>query len=503
MAFFNYFYSCGKQPVEPHAKVEFQELRQSRCSKVTGWLKTIAQLPITIPHMIYTICMLRREQDLQAGDKSLLPNRVIHRVVLSPFRSNYLVTSDRIASRVLSNYRSDQEGLFTITKKSSISQLLLPIINYLTNKRFKVDDFLFTSDGAVAQQHRAIIHDYLGPKRLDQRRVQIEMTNRKMLSYLLRRETNGEVIVTAKDLCGLYSTSVISSILIGNKIENFDDNAKITNAIRTVLNYRVIPFLRKLSEQEQKSFTSSLNIICAFFKTVKSEFLGHIAENKELDPLQKYGLYILLYLAGVETTSSVLEYALWQLGRHPDLQNELVKELGLGKSDLLDRVISESLRLHAPVRIGREFRADTKMTVRNKEGRNWSYTFNKGDELTIVPTLIAQNTESLENPDQFNPKRKVRVSSFRSFSWLPFGSGAHRCPGQWLALAEIKSMLTQLLMHYEVVSSSRSEVRQRQLFTLGLDRGIELNLINRRTISSEGEGAGGGGQKPQAARMAR
>lgn len=93
------------------------------------------------------------------------------------------------------------------------------------------------------------------------------------------------------------------------------------------------------------------------------------------------------------------------------------------------------------------------------------YTFKDGLHIPAgimvsIPVYeIANDPDYFPNPETFSPYRYLNMSEssshryhFTSISdnFLAFGSGAHACPGRFLAAYELKIMMIELLTHFEM-----------------------------------------------------
>jgi hypothetical protein len=81
MACFNRFYSCTAQPVDGHSKITIHPADSSRCARISRWLKWAVQLPIEIPHMLHTIALMIKNQEMIVPvQKQIVQGRAIHRM---------------------------------------------------------------------------------------------------------------------------------------------------------------------------------------------------------------------------------------------------------------------------------------------------------------------------------------------------------------------------------------------------------------------------------------
>jgi len=82
-------------------------------------------------------------------------------------------------------------------------------------------------------------------------------------------------------------------------------------------------------------------------------------------------------------------------------------------------------------------------------------------------------------PNAFRPKRFLGDQP-DSYSFVPFGGGAHRCVGATLAMLEIKVVLKAILARFEVKPVSSREARPvPRAVTLAPRRGARVYLRPR------------------------
>ena len=116
----------------------------------------------------------------------------------------------------------------------------------------------------------------------------------------------------------------------------------------------------------------------------------------------------------------------------------------LGKLDVLEAIMKESLRLCPPVP------AQPRMAVRDTEVQGF---FIPEGTLVTVPQLTNQrDPDYFTHPTVFDPERfaadRAEDKGHR-FAWMPFGGGVHKCIGLYFAQMEIKTIMHHLLRDYE------------------------------------------------------
>jgi cytochrome P450 len=166
---------------------------------------------------------------------------------------------------------------------------------------------------------------------------------------------------------------------------------------------------------------------------------------------------VLFMLAGHDTTSTTLTYALWSLGHDRDVQERVRAEVAaLGERrltpddvtelDLTVRVLHESLRLCPPAAgTLRSPTRDIEVDGHRVEAKTLAvvnfYAMHRDPALWADPLRF--------DPDRFLPERsKVRSR----WQYLPFGGGPRSCIGDHFAMLEATLALATIIRAAEIES---------------------------------------------------
>ncbi|KAK1578631.1 hypothetical protein Q3G72_031862 [Acer saccharum] len=172
-----------------------------------------------------------------------------------------------------------------------------------------------------------------------------------------------------------------------------------------------------------------------------------------------------IFMAGTDTSSAAMQWAMGELINHPTAfmklrdeintvvgPNRLVKESDIQNLPYLRAVIRETLRLHpsAPLII-RECAEDCKI--------NGSIVKAKTRVLVNVYAVM-RDPEFWAHPDEFMPERFLEGSGERigehqmefkgqNFRFLPFGSGRRGCPGASLAMVVMHAAVGAMVQCFD------------------------------------------------------
>ncbi|ARP68800.1 cytochrome P450 [Streptomyces pluripotens] len=196
---------------------------------------------------------------------------------------------------------------------------------------------------------------------------------------------------------------------------------------------------------------------------------------------------ITFLVAGHETTSGALSFALYYLARHPEVAARARAEVdrvwgtdpqpGYGqvaKLRYLRRVLDESLRLWptAPA-FAREARHDTVLAEEHPMRRGaWA--------LVLTPMLHRDPEVWGDDAEQFAPDRfdAAAVRARPPHAFKPFGTGARACIGRQFALHEATLILGLLLRRYDVRADPTYRLCVTERLTV-MPAGLRLHLERR------------------------
>jgi cytochrome P450 len=217
----------------------------------------------------------------------------------------------------------------------------------------------------------------------------------------------------------------------------------------------------------------------------------HPTTGHRLDPDNIRQQVITFMVAGHETTSGALSFALHYLTRNPDVMARAKAEVDAlwGGSDnpepsysdvtklrYVRAVLDESLRLW-PTAPGylRVARKDTVLGGR--------YRIKKGQWVLVVLPLVQRDPQVWPDPERFDPDRFAPgQAKNRAHSYKPFGTGQRACIGRQFALHEAVLTLGMILHRYDLAPEKNYRLRVSESITLK-PKGFRLSLGKRAASS--------------------
>ncbi|KAA0185391.1 Cytochrome P450 CYP4V33 [Hyalella azteca] len=192
--------------------------------------------------------------------------------------------------------------------------------------------------------------------------------------------------------------------------------------------------------------------------------------------------------AGHESVATTINFALFLLGCHPQIQTRVVQELHevLGEGDVtitsaalrgmtfLEACIKEALRLFPPF----PFLSRRLHQPAVTDG----YQLPEGTDIIIMVYCIHRDPEQFPDPDNFNPDRFLGAEAAKRhpFSFIPFSAGPRNCIGKKFGMMEMKVVLAHLLRTFEVTCRQTvDELGLRKELTLRPEHGVMITLQRR------------------------
>ncbi|KAK1551453.1 hypothetical protein QYE76_018271 [Lolium multiflorum] len=201
-------------------------------------------------------------------------------------------------------------------------------------------------------------------------------------------------------------------------------------------------------------------------------------------------LILNLFVAGTETTSSIVEWAVAELIRHPDILKQAQEELDavvgcdrlVSESDLprltfFNAIIKETFRLHpsTPLSLPR---------MASEECEVAGYHIPRGTELLVNVWGIARDPALWPDPLEYQPARFLPGGSHENvdlkggdFGLIPFGAGRRICAGLSWGLRMV-TVTTATLVHsfdWELPAGQMPDkLNMEEAFSLLLQRAVPL-----------------------------
>jgi cytochrome P450 family 135 len=190
----------------------------------------------------------------------------------------------------------------------------------------------------------------------------------------------------------------------------------------------------------------------------RSDVLSSLIRADELDEESLLDQLTTLLMAGHDTSTTALVWAIERLVRHP-------RALARAREDdaYLDAVVKETLRLR-PV-----LPAVTRRASRPVELAGHHLPAG----VTVMPCirLAHLSPEHYSDPEAFRPERFLEGEG-GGYTWIPFGGGPQRCIGASFAMVQMRIVLRTVLTEAELLPDrARSEAIRNQHVTLEPSRG--------------------------------
>ncbi|XP_021720168.1 cytochrome P450 71A21-like [Chenopodium quinoa] len=173
-----------------------------------------------------------------------------------------------------------------------------------------------------------------------------------------------------------------------------------------------------------------------------------------------------MFAAGSDTSYTLLEWAMTELLRHPQVMKKLqdeargvvrektmVSEDDLEKMNYLKAVIKEVFRLHPPLPL-------LLFRYPSQDAKINGYDIAAGTQVIINAWAIQRDPNYWEEPEQFRPERFLNSSvdfKGQDFQLIPFGAGRRGCPGIPFASFQIELAIANLVYSFDWKSANGEE----------------------------------------------
>ncbi|XP_008057052.2 sterol 26-hydroxylase, mitochondrial [Carlito syrichta] len=224
-----------------------------------------------------------------------------------------------------------------------------------------------------------------------------------------------------------------------------------------------------------------------------SGYLHFLLTSGQLSPRDTMGSLPELLMAGVDTTSNTLTWALYHLSKNPEIQAALHEEVvgvvpagqvpqhkDFAHMPLLKAVLKETLRLYPVVPINSR-------VIMEKEIEVGGFLFPKNTQFVLCHYVVSRDPSIFSEPESFQPYRWLKNSQpdahriQHPFGSVPFGYGVRACLGRRIAELEMQLLLARLLQQYEVVlAPGTGELKSVARIVLVPNKKVGLRFLKRQ-----------------------
>lgn len=199
---------------------------------------------------------------------------------------------------------------------------------------------------------------------------------------------------------------------------------------------------------------------------------------ERLDDLQLRYQTITFLIAGHETTSGMLSFAIYYMLRHPEVMAKAYAEVDrvlgtdisespsyaqVSQFEYIGRILKEALRIWptAP--------AYAVQPHKDREIIGGKYEIKKGYQtVVLIPSLHRDKTVWGDRADIFDPDNHTREKEAARplHAYKPFGNGQRACIGRQFALQEATVVLAMILQRFELIDPHRYDLHVKETLSV-------------------------------------
>ena len=393
----------------------------------------------------------------------------------------------------------DPDGIFP--KSDLMVSALEPLIG----------DSIFVTDGAKWRRQRAMIDPAFSHMRISHAFTAMQGAVNSYVEHLKTVADRGETLsldlamshLTADIICRtVFSTSLDSQVAL----DVFEDFTVFERSVAQVDIKRLIfqPAWSEVPQPEEvlaacrriRAHLATLidthlvadspyNDIASDVIAARDRDTGNAFTHAEL--IDQLGVF---FLAGHETTASVLTWLFYIASQRPELvaqmREEVDRVVGAGEIDFattkklpfLRAVFRETLRLYPPITfMPRVALQDTIIGPRRLP---------RGALVMISPWTLHRHRDYWEAPHEFRPQRflPANVDKLVDGAYIPFGQGPHTCVGAGFAQTESLLIIAELLRRFDFSTVDSARVRPAARLTTRPREQVFCRVSHRRRPAS-------------------
>ncbi|XP_031624496.1 probable cytochrome P450 9f2 [Contarinia nasturtii] len=447
---------------------------------------------------------------------------------------------------------------YVVRDPEAIKQITIKDFDHFEDHRAFTDEgidrlwsnTLFFMKGEKWRQMRATLSPaFTGSKMRQMFELVSECADDVVKHFVHKVESGEKVNIEMKDFFGRYTNDVIASCAFGLKINSFlePENEFYLNG-KTLMNFtsfkamcRMVVLTKLPALARALNITSTDPVIAKSFRetilttmeirkknkffrpdminmlmqvregtlksdenvkekegfaTVEESEIGKLTVKRKWNDDEIVAQCFLFFIAGFESSSTMLTFVSYELTVNPDIQQKLYEEIleteqqlggksitydALQKMKYLDQIICESLRKWpSAAQVDRVCTKDYVYDLGNES----NLKVEKGTPFFIPIYGIHHDPQYFPEPDKFDPERfsDENKDNILSGTYIPFGLGPRNCIGSRFALMEIKAIVYYLLLNFSIEPNEKTQipVKLKRGMILLPENGMHLELKPRK-----------------------
>lgn len=300
------------------------------------------------------------------------------------------------------------------------------------------------------------------------------------------------IMIFLPQLSSIFGTSFISKELdkwLRSIVNQIIDKRKETGEVRKDYLQTFIELRKKDTENSKEGIEngSLLNFdTCLFFVVIDEDLI--------------VGQALTFITDGIETSSTLITYALYEIARHPDIMQRAQEEIddvyerhggqmseeGIMELEYMEQIFMETLRMHSAVFTLSKIATKDYTFPPQFSGSSSQLSIRKGTRVIIPVNSIHYDDTYYPQPHSFDPSRftEEHKKSRHRYAFLGFGEGPRICLGQKFGIYQTKAALSAILRHFDVTLSPKTIIPppvSKKVFILACEEGIWVKFQKRNT----------------------
>jgi len=402
---------------------------------------------------------------------------------------------------------------FIVSADHEFNQAVLKLRPKEFRRFSKIDEILqemgvlgvFNAEGEVWKRHRKPTSDALGLKKVKAYLPTIKEKTQNLLEYWQNYAKNETSFDVQKEFMR-YTIDITTVIAFGYQMNTLkregDKFQSHLEHIFPMINHRItapIPYWRIIQGKKDKALRKSLKVIEGIIYQFINEAKNRLDSNPELkskpsnfleallveqenanafSDKEIYSNVFTMLLAGEDTTSNSISWALYYLSQNPDLVQKIRVEIltvcpnklipdtpeEINKLEYTNAVVQEVIRLK-PVSPNLYMQANKDIIIEN-------LSIPKDTTIMLQNKVAQTSNQYFSDPEQFHPERWLKNTCPVHQKHSPeivkaFGGGPRFCPGKTMAEYEMIIAISSICRKYDInIAVSPETISEHFAFTM-------------------------------------